>query len=69
MIEEFSKLTESERKAFLIGVGATPGLFGYEDTPEFIAAVEEGIRSADEGPMIPINKMIEEVKSWSTKSS
>ncbi len=68
LIEEFEKLNEHEREAFLLGVGVAP-ISHYEETPEFIAAVEEGIRSADEGPMIPIEKMIEEVESWRTKSA
>ncbi len=68
MIEEFGKLTESERAAFFQGVGVAHPAFAFEETPEFIAFIEEGIRSAEEEPQIPIEKMIEEVKTWNTKS-
>jgi predicted transcriptional regulator len=37
-------------------------------TPEMLAAIDEGIRSAEEGPMIPIEEVIEEIKTWNTKS-
>ena len=68
MIEEFGKLTDSERAAFFQGVGMAYPNFAFEETPEFIAFIEEGIRSAEEEPMIPLEKVIEEVKTWNTKS-
>lgn len=40
-----------------------------EPTPEMLAAIEEGERSAREEPLIPIEQVIEEMKTWNTKSS
>ncbi len=41
----------------------------YEETPEALAAIDEGIRSAETEPGIPIETVREEVRSWFTKSS
>jgi predicted transcriptional regulator len=39
-----------------------------EETPELLAAIDEGIRSADEEPLIPIEEVMREVRSWSIPS-
>lgn len=41
----------------------------YEETPEALAAIDEGIRSAESEPGIPLERVREEVRSWITKSS
>jgi len=68
LLEEVGKLTEAERELFLMKLGVRDEAIQFEESPEFIAFVEEGIRSAKEGPMIPIEDVIEEVKTWNTKS-
>jgi predicted transcriptional regulator len=40
-----------------------------EETPEMLAAIDEGIRSSEEGKSIPIEELIEKMKSWNFKSS
>lgn len=40
----------------------------FEMTPELSATIDEGIRSAQEGPMLPIEEVIKEIETWNTKS-
>jgi hypothetical protein len=41
----------------------------FEETPEMLAAIDEGIRSLREEGSIPIEDVIREFKSWNTKSA
>jgi hypothetical protein len=68
LIEEIEKLTPEEREIVQLKLDAFRPPQASDESPEFLAAVEEGIRSADEGPMIPIEEMMEKVKSWNIKS-
>jgi hypothetical protein len=68
LLEEVEKLNEAERQLLFLKLGVCDNSIKLEETPEFIAFVEEGIRSAEEEPMISLETMVEEVKSWNTKS-
>jgi hypothetical protein len=69
IFEEVSKLSSAERDLLFVKLGVCDNSIHLEETPGFIAFVEEGIRSAEEGPMIPLEEVIEEMKTWNTKSS
>ena len=40
----------------------------FEETPEMLAAIDEGLKSAREEGTIPIEDVIKEIASWNTKS-
>ena len=40
----------------------------FHATPEMLAAIEEGRRSAREEGTIPIEEVIKEISTWNTKS-
>jgi predicted transcriptional regulator len=68
LLDEVGKLTDTERQILFLKLGVCDNSINLEESPEFIAFVEEGIRSAEEGPMIPIEEVMEEMKTWDTKS-
>ena len=39
-----------------------------EETPEMLAAIDEGLRSSREEGTIPIEDVIKEISTWNTKS-
>jgi predicted transcriptional regulator len=39
-----------------------------EETPEILAAIDEGLRSLLEEGAIPIEDVIKEIETWNTKS-
>jgi len=41
----------------------------FEETPEMLAAIDEGLRSSAEGKNITIEELKEKMKSWNFKSS
>jgi len=41
----------------------------FEETPEMLAAIDEGLRSSAEGKNITIEELMEKMKSWNFKSS
>lgn len=41
----------------------------FEETPEMLAAIDEGIRSAENEPGYPAEAVRAELSSWITKSS
>ena len=69
LLEEFGRLTEPEREAFLQGAGLVAQDLELEESPEFIAFVEEGIRSAEEEPTITLEELKRQMASWPTRSS
>jgi hypothetical protein len=41
---------------------------GFEETPEMLAAIDEGLRSLREEPTITIEELERRMASWRTKS-
>jgi predicted transcriptional regulator len=68
LIEEIEKLSPQERELVQMKLDALQHGNEIEESPELLAAIEEGIRSAEEGPLIPIEEMMEKVKTWRIKS-
>jgi predicted transcriptional regulator len=40
----------------------------FDETPEMLAAIDEGLRSSREEGTIPIEDVIKEIETWNTKS-
>jgi hypothetical protein len=38
-----------------------------EETPEMLAFIDEGIRSAETEPLIPIEEVRKQIKGWATR--
>ena len=38
-----------------------------EETPQMLAFIDEGIRSAETEPLIPIEEVRKKIKEWATK--
>lgn len=71
IVEELRKLSPEELEAVQrmldeVRQGHGPEI---EETPELLTAIDEGVRSAKEEPLIPIEEVIAEIKTWNTKSS
>jgi predicted transcriptional regulator len=71
IVEELRKLSPEELEAVQRTLDEVRQGRGQEieETPEMRAAIDEGIRSAKEEPLIPIEEVIAEIKTWNTKSS
>jgi predicted transcriptional regulator len=71
LVEELRKLSPEELEAVqrtLDEVRQGPSS-EIEETPELLAAIDEGVRSAEQEPLIPIEEVIAEIKTWNTRSS
>ncbi len=40
-----------------------------EETPEMLAAIDEGIRSLRQKPLVPLEEVRRKISGWATKSS
>jgi predicted transcriptional regulator len=71
IVEELRKLSPEELEAVQRTLDEVRQSHGQEieETPEILAAIDEGIRSAEEEPLIPLEEVIAEIKTWNTKSS
>lgn len=68
LLSEVQKLTPGEKEEFFFKLNAANEAQEIEQTPELIAAIDEGLRSLREEGSIPIEQFIEEVKTWRIKS-
>ena len=69
LLQELHKLSPEELEKLQYTLDEMRSGDGVQETPELLAAVDEGIRSAEEEPLIPLEDVIEEIKSWNIKSS
>ncbi len=67
ILAELEKLSPDERKIVREKLDLVNEAF--EETPEMMAAIDEGLRSSDEGRSIPIEELERRMKSWTFKSS
>lgn len=68
LLQEVQKLNPDERAQFLIKLDALNDERVIDESPEALAAIDEGLRSLREEGSIPIEQVIEEVKTWRIKS-
>jgi predicted transcriptional regulator len=67
ILEELPKLSPEDRHRLRQELEERY-LQDFEETPEMLAAIDEGLRSAEQEPLIPIEQVIEKIRSWNTKS-
>jgi hypothetical protein len=68
LIEEIEKLSPEELDLVQAKLDALQNE-DIEETPEMLAAIDEGLRSLREEGTIPIEQVMEEMKTWNFKSS
>ncbi len=68
LIEELEKLSPDERALVQRRLDELQGANEVEETPELLAALDEGLRSLREEGTIPIEEVERRMKSWNFKS-
>ncbi len=66
---EIEKLSPDDFKVLQEKLDQLQSVEDFEETPEMLAAIDEGLRSLKEEGAIPIEQVIEEMKTWNFKSS
>jgi len=69
IIEELPRLGDSDRQAILQRLLALDAGLEFEETPEMLAAIDEGIRSIETGPGVSLEETRQRLAGWITKSS
>jgi hypothetical protein len=71
LVEELRKLSPEELEAVQRTLDEVRQSHGpeIEETPELLAAVDEGERSAKEGPMISLEELRRRMLSWKVTDS
>jgi predicted transcriptional regulator len=67
IIQELPKLSPEDRNLLRQELDERY-LQAFEETPEMLAAIDEGLRSAKEESLIPIEDVVNKIRSWNTKS-
>ena len=67
IIQELPKLSPEDRQLLRQELDERY-LQDFEETPEMLAAIDEGLRSSREEGTIPIEDVIKEISTWNTKS-
>ena len=67
IIQELPKLSPEDRQLLRQELNERY-LQDFEETPEMLAAIDEGLRSSREEGTIPIEDVIKEISTWNTKS-
>ena len=67
IIQELPKLSPEDRHLLRQELDERY-LQDFEETPEMLAAIDEGLRSSREEGTIPIEDVIKEISTWNTKS-
>jgi hypothetical protein len=65
ILEQSPVLTNDERQQLQTWLESN----SFEESPALLAAVEEGFRSMEQGPMLSIEQALETVKRCATKSN
>ena len=68
IIQELPKLTPEDRNLLRQELDERY-LQDFEETPEMLAAIDEGLRSSEEGKNITIEELRAEMKTWNFKSA
>ncbi len=66
---EMEKLSPDELKFLQEKLDQLHSPDDFEETPEMLAAIDEGLRSLEEEGSIPLEQVIEEMKTWTLKST
>jgi len=68
LIEEIEKLSPEELELVQAKLDALQNEH-IEETPEMLAAIDEGLRSLRDEPTITLEELEREMKTWNFKSS
>ena len=68
IMQELEKLSPAELTAIQEKLDRIRTTDEDEETPEMLAAIDEGLRSLKEEGSIPIEDVIREIATWNTKS-
>lgn len=68
ILEELPKLSPTDQKLIRERIDELL-MVDFEETPEMLAAIDEGIHSAENEPGYPVEAVRTELSSWFTKSS
>jgi hypothetical protein len=69
IIEELPKLTPEERRTIYQQIEKLDGEPEFEATPEMLAAIDEGTRSAQTEHMHTADEIKERIRQWANTSS
>ena len=68
ILEELPKLSPTDQSLIRDCIEELQ-MGNFDETPEMLAAIDEGIRSAENEPGYPVEAVRAELSSWITKSS
>jgi len=68
ILVELEKLSPEELEIVQQKVDQLRELQDFEETPEMLAAIDEGLRSAREEPLFSIEEVREEMRKWRLSS-
>src|SRR5689334_14747366 len=69
ILDELPKLTPGERLRIYQQIAQMEHLDEIEPTPELNAAIEEGLRSLETEPVVPLEEVSEKIRQWAGVSS
>jgi len=69
IIEELPKLTLEERLRIYRQIVEMEHLDEIEPSPEFHAAIEQGLRSLETEPVVPLDEVRDKISQWAARSS
>jgi hypothetical protein len=69
IIEELPKLTAEERLQIYRQIAAMEQMGEIDPSPEFQAAIEEGMRSLENEPVVPLEGVRAKISQWAGRSS
>lgn len=69
IIEEMDQMSPDELKIIQDKLNELYSEDSTSETPEMLAAIDEGLRSLRDEGTIPLEDVIAEIKTWNTKSS
>ncbi len=69
IIEELPKLTPEERLRIYRQIAKMEHLDEIEPSSEFHAAIEQGLRSLETEPVVPLDEVRDKISQWAGRSS
>jgi hypothetical protein len=67
ILEELPRLEDDDRRAILRRLIELDAGLDIEETPEMLAAIDDGIRSVETGSGVPLEEARQRIAGWATK--
>ncbi len=67
ILDELPRLSEGDRQTILRRLIQLDAGLEVDETPEILAAIDEGVRSMESGPGITLEEARQRVAGWTTK--